>query len=169
MELEGSTYLYALATVSITFIGFSALLWIFRQTIGGGMTRYDGYFVISFILPGLIVVGGSLLPPLLALYGLQPEMVWRLSSGISSVPILLFVVTLPARRRKAVHEPIPFYIWLFLALQFLCALILLLTAADWLPHSGAAVYATSMAGMLLTTSFAYVAALGAVFEKHLKR
>ena len=31
MGLSGSTYLYALATISVTFVGFSALLLVFRQ------------------------------------------------------------------------------------------------------------------------------------------
>ena len=42
MELPGANYLYALATISVTFVGFSALLLVFRQTIGGKMTSY-GY------------------------------------------------------------------------------------------------------------------------------
>jgi hypothetical protein len=39
MELPGANYLYALATISVTFVGFSALLLVFRQTIGGKMTK----------------------------------------------------------------------------------------------------------------------------------
>jgi hypothetical protein len=37
MEIPGSSYLYALATVSITFVGFSALPMIFRQTMGSAV------------------------------------------------------------------------------------------------------------------------------------
>ncbi len=70
MELPGSTYLYALATISITFVGFSALLLIFRQAMGHTMTRYESYFMLTFIQSGFIVTAGSLLPLLLALYGL---------------------------------------------------------------------------------------------------
>src|SRR5215467_7409856 len=40
MELPGASYLSALATISVTFVGFSALLLVFRQTIGGKMTSY---------------------------------------------------------------------------------------------------------------------------------
>jgi hypothetical protein len=67
VELTGSTYLYSLATTSVTFVGFSALLIVFRQSIGGGLTRYDTYFTLSFIQTGFIVTAGALLPPLLAL------------------------------------------------------------------------------------------------------
>ena len=41
MELTGSAYLFALAAVSITFSGFSALIMTFRQTVGSGLSRLD--------------------------------------------------------------------------------------------------------------------------------
>jgi hypothetical protein len=44
MELPGANYLYALASISVTFVGFSALILVFRQTIGGKMTSYDSQF-----------------------------------------------------------------------------------------------------------------------------
>ena len=34
MELPGSNYLYTIATLSITYAGFAALIVIFRQIIG---------------------------------------------------------------------------------------------------------------------------------------
>ena len=49
MELPGIAYLYSLATVSITFVGFAALLIVVRQSIGGQVTSYDMYFTLSFI------------------------------------------------------------------------------------------------------------------------
>jgi archaellum biogenesis protein FlaJ (TadC family) len=88
MELPGSSYLYALATVSITFVGFSALLLIFRQAMGSTMTRYESYFMLSFMQVGFIVTIGSLSPPALALYGWSPTTVWRLSSTIMAIPVM---------------------------------------------------------------------------------
>ena len=52
--LAGELFLYALATISITFVGFSALLIVFRQTMGGKLTPYDTYFTLSFIQIGFI-------------------------------------------------------------------------------------------------------------------
>jgi hypothetical protein len=60
MELPGANYLYALATVSVTFVGFSALLLVFRETIGGRMTGCDSYFTLSFMQAGFIVAAGIL-------------------------------------------------------------------------------------------------------------
>ena len=66
MEVPGTNYPYALATVSVTFVGFSALLLVFRQTIGGRMTGYDTYFTLSF-QAGFIGAAGGLLPELFIL------------------------------------------------------------------------------------------------------
>src|SRR5690349_24193392 len=110
MELQGSAYLYALATVSITFVGFSALLLVFRQTIGGRMTRYDAFFTLSFVQAGFIVAMGALLPPLLALYGLTDGIVWRASSAVDAALILAFVAAFPVRRRRATGSGAPAYV-----------------------------------------------------------
>ena len=101
MELPGANYLYALATVSVTFVGFSALLLVFRETIGGRMTGYDSYFALSFMQAGFIVAAGGLLPQLLAFYEMSHTSVWRASSLIMAIPIFLFVAKTPGRRRAA--------------------------------------------------------------------
>src|SRR5262245_4979155 len=110
MELSGANYLYALATISVTFVGFSALLLVFRETIGGKMTRYDSYFTLSFMQAGFIVIAGGLLPHLLAFYGMSETSVWRAASAIMVIPILLFVANTPRRRRAATKQPAPFYV-----------------------------------------------------------
>jgi hypothetical protein len=161
MELFGFTYLYALATVSITFVGFSALLLIFRQARGDLMTRYESYFMLSFIEPGFIATAGSLLPSVLALYGLPPVTVWRVSSSIMAIPILLFVVTLPGRRRAATSSPMPRYVRFFAVLQLLIALYLVANAFGTPTLAGVAPYAAAITGLLFTTAIAYVMALSA--------
>jgi hypothetical protein len=163
MEPSGSTYLYALAAVSITFVGFSALLVIFRQARGEAMTRYESYFVLSFIQPGFIVTGGSLVPSVFALYGLPAPTVWRVSSAVMAIPILLFVATLPARRRVATSAPIPRYVQILSWLQLLIALYLILNAIGMPASAGIGPYAASLTALLFTTAIAYVIALSVAF------
>ena len=167
MELAGSGYLYALATISITFVGFSALLLIFRQTMGGDMTRYDSYFILAFMQVGFIVTGGALLPPLLALYRLPEVMVWRASSTVTAIPILLFVATVPRRRRAATGGATPFFVRFLLAVQLLLAVYLLASAASIGVQPGVAHFAAAMAGMLFTSGIAYLLALGGALDQHL--
>jgi hypothetical protein len=85
MELAGSSYLYTLALVSISYVGFTALILIFRQSTGGRMTMLDGFIIRIFIQLGFLTVCGSLLPPRLAQFGLQPTTIWRVASGIIDV------------------------------------------------------------------------------------
>jgi hypothetical protein len=159
MELPGASYLYALATISVTFVGFSALLLVFRQTIGGKMTSYDSYFTLSFMQAGFIVTAGGLLPQLLAFFEMSHTTVWREASVIMAIPILLFVATTPGRRRAATKEPVPIYVGLLLLLQFLSGACLLLNALGWPQPPNLALFALALTVMLFTTGIAYLIAL----------
>ena len=154
MEPSGSTYLYALAAVSIAFVGFSALLVIFRQARGETMTKYESYFLLSFIQPGFIVTGGSLLPSVLALYGLPVPTVWRVASSVMAIPILLFVATLPGRRHAATAAPIPRYVLALSLGQLLIALYLVANAVGPAATVGVGPYAAAMTALLFTTAIA---------------
>ena len=169
MELPGSDYFYALATVAITFVGFSALLLFFRQTLGGGLTKYDAYFTLSFIQPGFIVTGGALLPPLLALCGFGQDIVWRLSSALTAVMIVLFVATVPARRHAAVDEPIPVYVAVLLVLQAFGALVLVANAIGQPLAPGPGLHAAAVTWLLFTTAIAYLRALAISIHRPLTR
>ena len=159
MELPGANYLYALATISVTFVGFSALLLVFRQTIGGRMTSYDSYFTLAFIQVGFIVTAGGLLPQLLAFFEMSHALVWRESSVIMAIAIFLFVATTPRRRRAATRERVPFYVGLLLLLQFIAGACLLLNAVGWPATPNLAPYALALTVMLYTTGIAYLIAL----------
>jgi hypothetical protein len=159
MELPGANYLYALATVSVTFVGFSALLLVFRDTIGGRMTRYDSYFTLSFMQAGFIVAAGGLLPQLLAFYEMSHISVWRASSLIVAMLMFLFVAKIPARRRAATKEPIPFYVGFLLLVQFLAGVYLVLNAVGWPTPPQLAPFAMALAALLFTTGIAYLIAL----------
>ena len=166
MELPGANYLYALATISVTFVGFSALLLVFRQTIGGTMTSYDSYFTLAFMQAGFIVAAGGLLPQMLAFFEMSHASVWRVSSVIMAIPISLFVATTPGRRRAATDEPIPFYVGLLLVLQFLAGVCLLLNAVGWPVPPNLATFALALTVMLFTTGIAYLIALAHAVGKN---
>ncbi len=83
---------------------------ILRQAKGETMTPYESYFVLSFVMAGLIVTRGSLLPSVLALSSLPAGTMWRLSSAITAIPILLFIMSLPRRRHAATRSPMPRFV-----------------------------------------------------------
>jgi|SRR5215831_1338849 len=169
MEIPGSTYLYALATVSITFVGFSALLMMFRQTMGSGITKYDSFFTLSFVQTGFIVTAGSMLPQLLALFEWSHNTVWRVSSTIMAIMVLSFVVTFPVRRRAATGARAPLYVDVLLAIQALIAMSLISDAIGKPFEPGAALYASAMASFLLTSGIAYLMALSVTLREPIRR
>jgi hypothetical protein len=160
MELVGASYLYALSTISMTFVGYARLLLALRETPGHAISSYDTYFTLSFMQAGFIVTAGGLMPQLLAFCQLPLPWVWRLSSAAISIPIALFVTVTPRRRRRAVQEPVPFFIRILLGLQLLAALALACNAANLAGTLQLAIYALSMTMMLFTSVIAYVIALG---------
>ena len=107
------------------------------------------------------MTAGALLPLLLALYGLLQPTVWRASSIIMAIPIFVFVVTLPGRRRAASHQKIPIYIWTLLLLQLLTVPYLLMNAIGKPVEPGVAPYAAAMSGILFTSAIGYLVALAA--------
>jgi hypothetical protein len=164
MPLPESSFLYALATVSITFVGFAALLIVFRQSVGRDLTAYDTYFALSFIQAGFITTTSGLIPPALALFGWAPPVVWRVSSVAFAVAILLFVAAVPGRRRAATRDAVPTFIRILLAVQTAAALSLLLTAVGVFERP-AAVYGMAATTMLVSTGLAYVLALNRILPE----
>jgi hypothetical protein len=165
MEPTGSAYLYALAAVSVTFVGFAALLLIFRQARGEPMTKYEGYFLLSFMQSGFIVTGGALLPPVLALCGLSAPTVWRVSGVIMAIPILVFVATLPGRRRAATSAPTPRYVQVLSLCQLVIALYLASNVNGASTAAGVGPYAAAMTGLFFSVVIAYIIALSAAFAE----
>src|SRR5262249_23936275 len=65
MELPGSAYLYTLATLSMTFAGFSAVVILLCQTIGREISGFHVVLMRLYIEAGLWAAGFCMLPPLL--------------------------------------------------------------------------------------------------------
>jgi hypothetical protein len=149
MELAGSNYLYTLALVSISYVGFIALILIFRQSAGARMTILDGFIIRVFIHLGFLAVLGALLPPLLALFRIQPATIWQAASGIVAVILGFWVVSFPARRHHASPIPIPPPIWAALAFLSVMDLILLSNVVRPPGENGVAIYALAVTGILL--------------------
>jgi len=82
MELPGSAYLYTLATLSMTFAGFSAVVIVLCQTIGREISGFHVVLMRLYIEAGLWAAGFCMLAPLLAAFGLSEATVWRATSAI---------------------------------------------------------------------------------------
>ena len=165
MKIAEATYLYALAGLSVSFVGFSSLVIVFRQSAGGWLSSYDSYFVLSFMQAGFIVTAGALLPPLFALSGASEDSALRVASAITAIPIFLFVASVPRRRRAATGGPTPAFIRLFLFLQLLAGLGLVLGALGRPLGPGVAPYASALTVILVTSGIAFLLALNVMLTE----
>jgi hypothetical protein len=67
METSQATYLYALCAASTTFVGFSALIMLVRQSMGGGISELESWITRTFVQLGFKVTAGALSPVALTL------------------------------------------------------------------------------------------------------
>jgi hypothetical protein len=95
-------YLQTIATISVTFVGFSSIVVVFRQVQGSRLDEIHVFLVRFFIEMGLIITGFSLLPLLLSAWGVPARPIWSYASAAFAVGHLAYVVTLFRRRHNTV-------------------------------------------------------------------
>jgi hypothetical protein len=169
MELQGATYLFTLAALSVTFVGFSALVIIIRQTLGGQMSQLEILITRIFIQLGFMVTAGAMLPPLLALFELPHPLIWRISSVAAAIPSFLFAVTYPSRRRAASGVPTPLVIWLDVMVLLAAVAVLIFNCAGIGTAPGPGPFAAALTVILFLSGWAYLQALRLLLRHHLSR
>jgi hypothetical protein len=155
-----------LATLSVTFVGFSALVIILRQTLGGQMSRLDVLITRIFIQLGFMVAAGSMLPPLLTLFDISELHIWRTSSLVIAVPSSIFACTYPWRRRVASGVSTPIGVWIDVWIMVLLSLLLYGNAADAFVPREAGAFAAALTGILFVAGWAYLQALNTLLRHH---
>jgi hypothetical protein len=165
MESAGITYLYTLATVSITFVGFSTLFILVRQTLGKTMSKFDMLLTRNFLQLGFMVAFGSLLAPLLMLLRIGDLTAWRIASLIAAVPAFIFALTYPRRRAAAVNTTVPKEVWFDVSAVFVAGVILLANAVGWPWAPDVDLYATGLTMILSISFLAFLHALDFLLEQ----
>lgn len=97
MELPWSNYLYALATLAITFTGFCSIVLVLRPHKDVRSFQLHRLFTRGYIELGFTSAAAAMLPPLLAACGLSQQTVWRSSSAIIAGILILHTVILLRR------------------------------------------------------------------------
>lgn len=159
MELSAAPYFYTVATISVTFTGFSTLFTIFRQMLGGRLSRYEILLTRNFLQFGFIVIIGSLLPSLLALFVASASIIWRISGMITIVPLGVYVVTYPARRRAATGGPMPMRAGFTVSLLYLAIGVLLVNVVAAPVQSRVALHALGVTIVLFAAFLGFLAGL----------
>ena len=104
-----SDYLLRLATLSFSFVGFSAVVVTLRGALGGELSDRHLRLVRLYIEGGFLVTALALLPTLLNLLQVPDTLTWPLSSA-AAASIFTFVLLVQFRRRRTI-EPGPFPSW----------------------------------------------------------
>jgi hypothetical protein len=165
MEVKGATFLYTLATLMITFAGFSALLLAVRPAAGARLSLLDRYLAKTVMSYIFVLTAGALLPSLFALYDVQETWVWRGSVVIFALPMLSLQVTYPRRRRRVVGDgPPPAIFAVFVVLGSATTLAMLCYVLEGLPNSAAA-YITALTIDFFTVIFGFLVALDVIMQQ----
>lgn len=165
MEVKGATLLYTLAGLMITFAGFSALLFVLRQAAGARLSLLDRFIAKNVMTYIFVLTAAALLPPLLALYGIQENWIWRASGLLFALPMLCLQATYPRRRRKVVGDgPPPAIFAIFVVFGSVVTLAMLGYVLAGL-QSSAAVYITAVTVDFFTVIFGFVTALDVIMQQ----
>jgi len=97
-----SDYLFRLATLSLSFVGFSAVVVSIRGALGGELSARHLRLVRLYIEGGFLVTFLALVPNLLDLLHVPDTVTWPLSSAAAAT-IFTFVLLVQFRRRREVE------------------------------------------------------------------
>src|SRR5262249_41827353 len=166
MELPGTSYLYNLTLISVTFAGFAALIAAFRQMAGGGLTKHDAFLIRSALVRSLIVIVCALLPPLLALFELSAATIWRVSSLSAAILIAVFTLSWQLIIRPMVTDkPISKTAHVYHGVQLLTAVFLLMVSLGIIFAPGAGYFAVGVSVFMLTSWISVLLSLAIVFDR----
>ena len=125
-----SDYLFRLATLSLSFVGFSAVVVTLRGALKGELADRHLRLVRLYIEGGLLVTALAVLPTLLNLLHMPDTVTWPLSSA-TAASIFTVVLIVQFRRRRMV-EPGRFPPWVIIVY----AVSIVAVAYLWLNTAG---------------------------------
>jgi hypothetical protein len=167
MESLGITYLQTIATISVTFVGFSSIVVVFRQVQGSSLDEIHIFLVRFFIEMGLIVTGFSLLPLLLGVWGMPAGLIWGYASTAFALGHLGYIAILFMRRRRR-DAAGSFSLGrnrLLILISIGVDLSLILNATGWPFAANVGPYALALTWALLVAGFFFVQTLEAFLQQ----
>lgn len=106
MTSAESDYLLRLAVLSLSFVGFSAVVVTLRGALGGTLSDRHLRLVRLYIEGGFLVTALALVPTLLNLLHVPDAVNWPLSSAVAA-SILTYVLVVQFRRRRTLEGHFP--------------------------------------------------------------
>jgi hypothetical protein len=150
-----SDYLLRLAALSLSFVGFSAIVVTLRGALGGELSDRHLRLVRLYIEGGLVVTALGLVPAFLNLLGVAGPLIWRVCSAAAALIFSLVLLT-QFRRRKAVEGRFPPWVVLILAISIVLVVGLWLNVAGVPLQPGVGPYAAALTWALGVFGFTFV-------------
>lgn len=155
MELHGSTHLFNLSLLAITFAAVSVLVMLVRQTMGGKLSKVDVHLVTTFVSLGFVQSIIAIMPPTIDLLGLSGSALWIVSSGLSSILLAIVWANIQRERAKFTTGKKSLVVKIRFALQWI-AVIILATNAFAPVIQGVGLHAAAVTLSLATAMWAFV-------------
>ena len=150
-----SDFLLRLAALSLSFVGFSAIVVTLRGALGGELSDRHLRLVRLYIEGGLLVTVLSLVPTLLNLLHVPELVTWRVASAAAAL-IFTFVLVLQFRRRRAVEGEFPPWVVIIFLISIVLVLGLWMNVAGILFRPGIGPYALVLTWALGVFGFTFV-------------
>lgn len=156
MTSADTDYLIRLASLSLSFVGFSSVVVTLRGALGGELAERHVRLVRLYIEGGFLVTALALVPTMLGMLGVAPALAWPLASAIAALCFTLVLVT-QFRRRRAI-EPGRFPAWVVVvyAISVIAVLRLWLNVVGWPQPPGVGAYAVVLTWALAIFGFIFV-------------
>ena len=157
MELPGSGYFYALAALSMAFVGFTSIVVVLRQGTGKPLSPLHVLFTSVFVEQGLMATAFAMLAPTLAICGIREDLVWRVSSAMMLIVLVPWLLIYPKRRRAAApKERLPIRVYMLIIVGVVAVVALCLNVVGLLINPGPAPLAITTVYILSFASIAFV-------------
>jgi len=160
-----SDYLSHLASLSLSFVGFSAVVVTLRGALGGELSDRHLRLVRLYIEGGLLVTALALVPTLLNLLHIPDTVLWQLSSA-AAASILTVLLLIQFRRRRAIESG-RFPVWVVV----LYAIAAVVVAGLWVNVAGipfspnVAPYAIALTWALCVFGFTFVRTIELILHR----
>jgi hypothetical protein len=151
-----SAFLLGLAGLSLSFVGFSAVVVTLRGALGGEISERHLRLVRLYIEGGFLVTALALLPVLLDLLPLSGSLTWRLSSAAAASIFSVLLVTQFRRRRAVEAGRFPPWVVIIYALSLLTVAGLWLNAVGTPLGPSVGPYAVALTWAICVFGFIFV-------------
>jgi len=156
-DLPGMAYFFALAAMSMSFVGFTSVVVVLYQTTGKQLSAFHILLTRLFVELGLMATGFAMLAPTLFVCGLELALVWRISSAIMLLVLVPWMLTYPFRRKKAAPgENLPIRWFVMTSIGIGTVVFLVLNVTGLLMDPGPAPLAVATVYVLAYGTVAYI-------------